>query len=95
VRGLLYKACWHQDDMWDNLQVGFTCISKFAPLTEYPEFELLGPVEYLILKGSGKINSAICKKGDYVRIESGRVKAKAGENGCVVFCRYSKGIKFL
>ena len=95
VDGLLFKDLWHERNEVGSLGVGFSCLSKFGPWVEYPEFELLGPVEYFVLEGAGVINSVSVGKGDYCRVESGRVNAKAGEVGWLVFCHYSKGVRFV
>ena len=95
VKGLLVKHLWHERGEVPNMGGGFACLSKFDPGAEYLEFELLGPVTYFVLEGSGAINSVPVGKGDYYRVESGRVTAKAGEAGWLVFCQYSNGLRFV
>jgi len=89
-----YKGCWRENNIWegDDDPVAFSCVTEFAPGISYPQFELLGPVEYFVIEGSIDINNEVCKIGDYVRIESGEVIGKTLERECKVICFYHNGL---
>lgn len=95
VNGLSYKPFYHATGNWDQMDVAFTCLTKFDSDVQYPKLRLLGPVEYFIVNGEIVINDDLCREGDYVRIENGNVRGRATNNGCVVLCVYHKGLEIL
>lgn len=95
VKGLSYRPLYHATSNWDQLDVGFTCLTKFDPNVEYPELRLLGSVEYFIFYGEIVINDQMCKEGDYIRIETGNVKGKATDKGCTILCVYHNGAEII
>jgi hypothetical protein len=95
IKGVSYKPLHHATGNWAQMNVSFTCLTKFDANVEYPELELLGPVEYLIMEGEININGQLYGKNDYIRIENGNVLGRATEKGCTVLCIYHKGCSTL